>query len=98
MEHLHLTRTQAVVSCDLRHNSVIFEMPQRMRAVYLHHLPQLLQQLGLQNDIAAPTLQHCAASALVLLLPGALALAVDWASPLADLGMRASGADCALSQ
>ncbi|CAL5226760.1 g9613 [Coccomyxa viridis] len=60
-------------------------------AVYLHHLPQLLQQVGLQADVATPTLQHCAASALVLLLPGILALGVDFASPLADLGMVASG-------
>ena len=60
-------------------------------AVYLHHLPQLLRQVGLQADIAAPTLQHCAASAVTLVLPGALAVGVHWASPLADLGMRASG-------
>ena len=72
------------------------EMPLRMRAVYLHHLPQLLQQLGVQTDIATPTLQHCAASALVLLLPGVLALGVDWASPLADLGLRATGAGLAI--
>ena len=61
-------------------------------AVYLHHLPQLLRQVGLQADIATPTLQHCAASAVLLLLPGALAAGVHGVSPLADLGMQASGA------
>lgn len=71
------------------------EIPQCTLAVYLHHLPQLLQQVGLQADVATPTLQHCAASALVLLLPGILALGVDFASPLADLGMVASGAGLA---
>ena len=63
-----------------------------MLAVYLHHLPQLVHQLGLQPGIAAPTLQHCAASAVTLLLPGAMAVGADWASPLADLVMRALGA------
>ena len=63
-----------------------------MPAVYLHHLPQLLRQLGLQADIATPTLQHCAASAVTLLLPGALAAGVHWASPVVDLGLQALGA------
>lgn len=62
-----------------------------VRAVYLHHLPQLLHQVGLPADIATPTLQHCAASAVTLVLPGALAVGLHWASPLADLGMRLSG-------
>lgn len=62
------------------------------RAVYLHHLPQLLHQVGLQASLADPTLQHCEVSAVILLLPGALAVGADWVSPLADLGMRASGA------
>lgn len=63
-----------------------------IHAVYLHHLPQLLRQLGLPEDIMAPQLQHCAVSAIILLLPGCLALGAHLASPLADRALQAAGA------
>ena len=60
-------------------------------AVYLHHLPLLLRQFGVNDDIVAPQLQHCAASAVVLLLPGCLALLAHLALPVADVALQRAG-------
>jgi hypothetical protein len=61
-------------------------------AVYLHHLPQLLWQLSLPEGFTVPQLQHCVVSAVILLLPGCLALGVHLASPMADHALQAAGA------
>jgi hypothetical protein len=44
------------------------------RAVYLHHLPQVLAQLGLDPELAHPQLSHIIVSSAFLLLPGCIAL------------------------
>ncbi|GAB4815576.1 hypothetical protein N2152v2_002622 [Parachlorella kessleri] len=49
-------------------------------AVPLHHLPQLMEQFGLDpTPVYLDQGAHIAASALVLALPGALCYAADWA-------------------
>ncbi|CAL8472261.1 g11803 [Coccomyxa elongata] len=53
-------------------------------AVYLHHLPQLLQQLGLDPDLVEPQGSHILVSTLVLLAPGFLALGAHGLYVLAD--------------
>lgn len=60
-------------------------------AVYLHHLPQLLRQFGVDDDVVASQLQHCAVSAVVLLLPACLALLAHLALPLADMALQQAG-------
>ena len=60
-------------------------------AVYLHHLPQLLRQFGIDDEVVASQLQHCAASAVVLLLPVCLALLAHLALPIADMALQQAG-------
>lgn len=65
------------------------------RPVYLHHLPQLLQQLGLDPDLAQPQGSHILVSALVLLAPGFMALGAHGMYELADaLSAALSGEGC----
>ena len=53
-------------------------------AVYVHHLPQLLQQLRLDPDLAQAQGSHIAVSTLVLLAPGCIALGAHGLAELAD--------------
>lgn len=46
-------------------------------AVYVHHLPQLLGQVGVAPSLLESAPQHIAATVLVLLLPGAVAATTD---------------------
>ncbi|EIE23428.1 hypothetical protein COCSUDRAFT_53335 [Coccomyxa subellipsoidea C-169] len=53
-------------------------------AVYVHHLPQLLQQLGLDPDLVQAQTPHIIVSTLVLLAPGCIALGAHGLAELAD--------------
>ncbi len=65
------------------------------RPVYLHHLPQLLQQLGLDPDVAEPQGSHILVSTLVLLAPGFHALGAHGLYVLTDAVSAAlSGKHC----
>lgn len=46
-------------------------------AIYVHHLPQLLGQVGLGPGLLQDQASHVTATAVVLLLPGAVAAATD---------------------
>ena len=46
-------------------------------AVYVHHLPQMLGQVGIGPALLQDQASHVAATAVVLLLPGAVAAATD---------------------
>ena len=60
--------------------------------MYLHHLPQLLRQFGVDDDVVASQLQHCTVSAVMLLLPACLALLAHLALPIADTALQQAGA------
>ena len=68
------------------------------RPVYLHHLPQLLQQLGLEPDLAQPQSSHILLSTLVLLAPGILALGAHGLYELADALSAAVSGECSPRQ
>lgn len=51
-------------------------------AVYVHRLPDLLEQLGLQDSLLDSTPMHMALTAGLLILPGLLAWGVDAAGRL----------------
>ncbi len=53
-------------------------------AVYVHHLPQLLQQLGLDPDLVQAQTLHISISTLVLLAPGCIALGAHGLAELTD--------------
>jgi hypothetical protein len=61
--------------------------------VYVHHLPQLLAQLGLgERALLQPRGAHIALSAALLALPGGVALAAHAAGLAADSALAGLGA------